>query len=167
MKKPLQFQASSGSQRRDVTLLLLCSPTCCRESVAGSVNSSSSSQSVSKALKDRQRKGFGESVCMEASSVWFLYKGCSFLTSLPRMLDMFSRSLHNFRLEARFTKAFFFHDCPSDKMAVFLHYNIYIIYISEGGTDLGGGGCCIFPCLCPRQEGVHFAIFRLDLPSVL
>lgn len=54
LKKPLQFQASSSSQERDVALLVLCSASCCRESVAGSVRSSYS-QSVSKAPKFKEK----------------------------------------------------------------------------------------------------------------
>lgn len=71
MKMPLWFEASSSSQS-SVTLLL-CSSSRCRENVAEFVSSSLSSQSVSKALKLRQRKGSGEyeAECIPASSVWF------------------------------------------------------------------------------------------------
>lgn len=87
MKKTLLFQASSSSQKRDVTLLLLCPASCCRESVAGSVNSSSSSQSVSKALKLRQRERewvqvhvYGSIIslvcCIKAVQAQHLCQGC-------------------------------------------------------------------------------------------
>ncbi len=66
-EKPLQFQASSSSQKKDVALLLVCSASCCRECVAGSVNSNSSSQSISKAPKLTQRERV--QVCMYRSII--------------------------------------------------------------------------------------------------
>lgn len=82
LKKPLQFQASSSSQKRDVALLVLCSASCCRESGAGSVTSSNS-QSVSKALKFKEkvqvcvyRSIISLVCCIEAVQARRLCQGC-------------------------------------------------------------------------------------------
>lgn len=82
LKKPLQFQASSSSQERDVALLVLCSASCCRESRAGSVRSSYS-QSVSKAPKFKEkvqvcvyRSIISLVCCIEAVHAQHLCQGC-------------------------------------------------------------------------------------------
>lgn len=63
MKKPVQFQASSSSQRRVSHYFYFFSALPAgagRAHVAGSVSISLGSQSISKALKLRQRKGSGK-----------------------------------------------------------------------------------------------------------
>lgn len=128
MKKPLLFQASSSSQKRDVTLLLLCPASCCRESVAGSVNSSSSSQSVSKAPELRQREGTSLRVrvcgstiallcCINAVSTQHLCQGCSIRSRVKVITQLPTQGLIPWGLSTKFAGTQWIHSAVRARLS--------------------------------------------------